>query len=471
MLLPYIYHTLSSFRTAFSRERSFTLFSLVIIAFLASYRIDGVSSFCRFWMLDSSGYHALLHFFHSQSYQLSGLVTCWGDFVLKQNLHLQLGGFNILLGDHIYIPKDGRRMPGVCTHHQDSETQTKPAYFRGHRFSAIGLLIGTKLLPFCIPLALRIHQGFKHIGQKDEKKDEKKTLAPRMIEMAVSWCKEHKTPSLLVLDAFFSVASTFRAAGTALFVLTRAKKNYVAYHLAQQLLEKKRGAPRKYGEKVHLYEVFDDLQEVSLGEAIVYGKKEEVAYHAMNLLWRPTGGMLRFIFVCTSHGSMVLMSNHLELHPIVAIEAYCLRIRIETMFDKLKNLLGTFYYRFWSKHLPRHSRKPKKNSELKSPPDERVHKVKATWECYERFVMFGAISLGILQILSLKYTQMIWSSFQGFLRTRSRSIPSERTVKEVVGQELTKNFFDVACDGRMRELKEVCDEHWRNPKNEFREAA
>ena len=74
MLLPYIYHTLSSFRTAFSRERSFTLFSLAIIAFLASYRIDGVSSFCRFWMLDSSGYHALLHFFHSQSYQLSVLV-------------------------------------------------------------------------------------------------------------------------------------------------------------------------------------------------------------------------------------------------------------------------------------------------------------------------------------------------------------------------------------------------------------
>ena len=47
----------------------------------------------------------------------------------------------------------------VCTLHQDSETQTKPSYFRGQYWGAIGLPIGKLKSPFCLPLALQIHQG------------------------------------------------------------------------------------------------------------------------------------------------------------------------------------------------------------------------------------------------------------------------------------------------------------------------
>ena len=37
----------------------------------------------------------------------------------------------VLLGDHTSVVKDGRKMSGVVSMHEESETQSKPAYFRG----------------------------------------------------------------------------------------------------------------------------------------------------------------------------------------------------------------------------------------------------------------------------------------------------------------------------------------------------
>ena len=108
------------------------------------------------------------------------------------------------------------------------------------------------------------------------------------------------------------------------------------------------------------------------------------------------------------------------------------------MFDMLKNLMGAFNYRFWSKRMPKHSRKPKKNKNLKVVPEEATDQVRQCWEAYERFVMIASISLGMLQLIALKFTQRIWDCYDGFLRTHSRSVPSERTVKHVISRMLIK---------------------------------
>jgi hypothetical protein len=74
------------------------------------------------------------------------------------------------------VPKDGRRMPCVVTMHQHSETQSKPSYFRGHYWGAIGMLIGSMGSPFCIPLSLGIHQGLVHVNEKGKAEEDKETL-------------------------------------------------------------------------------------------------------------------------------------------------------------------------------------------------------------------------------------------------------------------------------------------------------
>jgi hypothetical protein len=139
-MLTYMYHTLGSFRSVFSRHHTWLLFVMGVLGFIGATHIDGVSSFCRVWSLQTPGYLALLHLFRSSAWSLTELLSCWGAFVLRQHHTVTVDGRAVLLGDHTMTAKDGRRMPGVVTLHQDSATQSKPHYFRDHYLGAIGLL-------------------------------------------------------------------------------------------------------------------------------------------------------------------------------------------------------------------------------------------------------------------------------------------------------------------------------------------
>ena len=50
---------------------------------------------------------------------------------MAQHVAVMVQGRTVLLGDHTYVVKDARRMPGVVTLHQDSETQSTPPTFGG----------------------------------------------------------------------------------------------------------------------------------------------------------------------------------------------------------------------------------------------------------------------------------------------------------------------------------------------------
>jgi hypothetical protein len=159
---------------------------------------------------------------------------------------------------------------------------------------------------------------------------------------------------------------------------------------------------------------------------------------------------------------MVLMCSDLTIDPLMALALYCARVRIETMFAMLTSVLGAFASRFWSTRLPRHSRKPKKNATLKAPQKEHLETVQKTWQACERFVMLGCITLGLRQLVALKFQHEVWEAFSMFLRTRGRALPSERTVKEVLAQELVRNSRKVASYATMPLMApgEFLEEPW-----------
>lgn len=65
-MLPDLCRTLHAFKNAFSRQQSWLLFCAVVLSFLASTEMVGVTSICRYWLSDEKGYYRLLHFFSSQ---------------------------------------------------------------------------------------------------------------------------------------------------------------------------------------------------------------------------------------------------------------------------------------------------------------------------------------------------------------------------------------------------------------------
>lgn len=453
--LSYLYQILYTFRHLFSRRLPWVMFCAVILGFIGGHHVEAITSLCRFWQMDETGYHQLLHFFHSSAWCLNTLVVHWQSIVLSQHVAVVVQGRTVLLGDHTYVVKDARRMPGVVTLHQESETQSKPTYFRGHHWGIVGLLAGSLAQAFCLPLEARLHQGFAHLRQNQHDDTQRQNLALRLVDMALAFALHHQRPSIVVLDAFFAVAPVFQRAAAVwstaikqpyLAVITRAKKNYVAYEPAPPKEHPAPGRPRKYGKKIKLKEVFETYQQHFLkAPCQVYGQVETISYLVLTLLWKPIKAPLRFVFAITSRGPIVLMCSDLDMAPLTVISLYCARVRVETMFSMLKHLLGAFTYRFWSKYLPRHSRKPKKNADLKAPMPDYVDSVRITWQACERFVMLGCIALGLLQLVALKFSHQVWQNFNMFLRTRSRTLPSERTVKAVIAQEVTRNFRNVAA--------------------------
>lgn len=205
-MLQYIYQTLMFFRKVFSRSSTWLMFCTVVLGFIATSEMRGVSSFCRFWCMDTSGYNALIHFFRTSAWSLDKITEYWGTFVLAQNKTVRSNGRAVLLGDHTCVPKDGRQMPCVVSLRQYSETQSKPSYFRGHYWGCIGMVTGSIKSSFCIPLSFGIHHGLMHV--KDKPKESKRTSGTRLVQMALDFAIKHNLSCILVLDAFFPWSSS-----------------------------------------------------------------------------------------------------------------------------------------------------------------------------------------------------------------------------------------------------------------------
>ena len=384
---------------------------------------------------------------------MSSLLAVWHPYVLSEEVAIEVDRRCVLLGDHTHVVKDGGRMPGVVSMRETSETQHKPSYFRGQCWGALGLVVGSLGACFCLPLELRIHQGFVHRGEPPASQNTSHTtLSERLVTMALAFAHQQDRPSWLVLDAFFPSAIVFQLARSLysvalkqpyLHILVRAKKNYVAYFPAPPKPPHRPGRQAKYGDKVILQEGFDYPYLFHSAECSVYGQLETVQFMSEPLLWKPLGDWVLFIWAITSRGPILLMSSDLTLSPTTALELYCVRTRIEIMFAMLKTLLHAFCFRFWTKALPRHPRRPRANRHLQAPGAEHCHTVEFCWNAYERFVLCAAIAQGLLQLIALRFETQVWQQHTLYLRTQSRSLPSERTVKQVLVPEVLKQFVNL----------------------------
>lgn len=154
-----------------------------------------------------TSYLSILHFFHSTAWTHEGLLPLWWAWLAHKNVAHTVGGRIVLTGDHTKTPKDGRKIPAVTTLHQDSETSSKPSFFRGHDWGRIALVVKACGRFFSTPLLACIHEGLE--GFTDDAKIPE-TL--RVILMAQQISRAMGRHSYLALDAYFSAASVFTAA-------------------------------------------------------------------------------------------------------------------------------------------------------------------------------------------------------------------------------------------------------------------
>ncbi len=403
----------------------------------------GASSFVRALGLVPDSYLCVLHFFHSDAWSVEGLMRLWWQWLGREQVHWELNGRLVFTGDHTKTPKDARKMPAVTTMHQDSETASKPSFFRGHHWGCIAMITHVKDRFFSTPLWAAVHEGLDTMGGPSEKQVPKTV---RIVHMAQRVAQVMGQNVYLVLDAYFSVGTVFLAAATLsgeestlVHILTRAKKNVVAHLPAPPKNPHIPGPKPLYGEKLKLYDLFELWQDqFTTATTRVYGQSVNVRYYSANLLWKPVKGYLRFFWFDTPRGMLVLMTSDLSLLPLDTLEIYCRRTTIETLFNTLKNVLAGMTYHFWSKYLKRVSRRPFRNQEKKRSSAKLPATIK-TLVAIEKYVNLHFLAIGMLQLIAMHFSHEVKKIACCWMRTEPKDIPSEFIVKIALTNMMKNN--------------------------------
>jgi hypothetical protein len=444
-MMKLINDVLMDFRSCFSRKAAFQWFVVIVAGLLVRTDHLGVTSIIRGLFL-APDYMGLIGFFRSGAWVLETLTAKWCALVKKYAPLVKQGDAVIIVGDGVKQAKEGRRMPGVKRQHQESEDSSKPEYMWGHLFGGVGILAGVAGKLFCLPLAMRIQGGVKAIFGLEQQPERQTSHVTEMIRLAYETAR-HFGKAILLLDRLFLTVpallmlDTLNASGQILQIVTKAKRNCVAYY-PPEVKEKRRGRPRKKGAAVKLFDLFELESERFLSaEVSLYGRLEKVRYHCVDLLWgQGLYKKLRFVLVEYNNMKTILVSTDFSLEPLDIIQLYSRRFSVETMFREMKQVICAFGYRFWSKYMPKLNRFRKKTDPdpLEQITSQRARKrIRLAVKATEGFMLCAVVATGLLQLISLRFSGSDELNNLRFMRTYRSAIVSEATTADF----LRKNFF------------------------------
>jgi hypothetical protein len=399
------------FEGACNRKKTFFWLVIVLIGFTIKFDSLGVTSLARGAGVASIYYTGMLNFFNSTAINLEMLQSIWINIIFSRfsSSIVRINGRCIIAGDGIKIGKEGKKMPGVKWLHQESESNSKPEYIMGHSIQALSILTKGLSTYFAIPLAGQIHEGIR-LTYKDSR-----TLLDKIFELLIGLSIPEAC--YLVLDKYYCSGRFMRQlVSKNIHIVTMMKGSAVAYGLPDVQRSTRRGRPKKYGEKIKLFDLFKtDLPFIKIP---VPGRNNlMIEYCKMELFWRPFGGISQFVF--TRHptrGNAIAMSTDLTLPPADIIFIYGLRFKIEVLFKQAVHQVGVFLYRFWLKMMPSKKR-GSGDQNLQFSPKKFKESVAKKLRAYHLFILLGFIAQGLLQYLSIYAHEIVWKNFGTWLRT------------------------------------------------------
>jgi hypothetical protein len=356
---------LLTFKNCFTRTATFKWFVTIIIGQMIRTNKLGITDNVRDLNLNPKSYDSLIHFYHSEAWELNKLNEHWIKIVCGYAPLVKVDGAVILTGDGVKTAMEAKQSPGVKRLHQESENSSKGEYIYGHLHGSIGINIGNNKKQFCIPVSTTLQDGVKQVRQWNGDEQRTASHVVQMIQQGhyVSGLVGEK--SVLTLDRYFlSVPALTRldelnhSAKQQLEIVTKAKKSCVAFKEPPLQPAGKRGRKPMRGERVKLMELFDTKSDQFITSTIkLYGEDKECRHLTADLIWgQKLYKKLRFILVEVDGIKSILVSTDLSMSAESVIKIYGIRFKIESTFREMKQVVGGFGYRFWSKSLEKLNR-------------------------------------------------------------------------------------------------------------------
>lgn len=420
------YQRVRALRPACSRGATFMWMVLALVGLSIRTECLGVTSFVRAIGLKENCYYRLLHLFHTPALNLEVLTSCWVKLVSVMFKPLKEGGDHIIVVDGLKVAKEGKKMPAVKKLHQESNNNSKPEYIWGHSFQILAMLVeGWCGSVFAVPLVSRIHEGIIFSNR------DKRTLMDKMRSLLFAVTDILDEQIILVADNYYANKKVIKPLlEKRMHLVSRLRSNSVGYYPLPP--DKKKGPGRKkiYGCKVNLFSFFEKIDLFTSVESPVYGeKKVMISFYSIELLWRPIGKKIRFVFVNhPKRGKIILMTTKLELDPVRVIAIYGYRFKIEVSFKQAIHTIGAYAFHFWMKAMVPIKR-VSGDQHLHKKSDKYREQVKRKMKAYHSYVQMSCIAQGILLHLSINHGAAVWTSFRSWLRTMNKDRnPSEMVV-------------------------------------------
>lgn len=260
--------------------------------------------------------------------------------VLK-TLNLTTGSITLAL-DSTYLAKFGAKIFGCAWHYNYAQKRNVSKYIWGHDWLVMGLLYFSSFFDkwLCFPFLAQLCVPEKYVP-KDQTYHSSIELASEMI----LYVKEHiKQKLILVADGFFAKKRLMRTCiENDITLISRLQSNAALYLLPKQDNPKKRGRPRKYGQRLApLKQLAKRKNGFENMEIKLYGKKRKLRVKRIDALWKPAGQLIQvlIVFYEKQKKPAFFFSTDMDISVADILKRVAARWSLENIFKDIKEHLG-----------------------------------------------------------------------------------------------------------------------------------
>ena len=244
--------------------------------------------------------------------------------------------WNFIIDDFI-CPRSSKHAPEVKFHHEHGQKPNRPKYIWGQQWVALGLSLTWGKVASALPLILRLHK-FKGNHTKI-------TTAVTLLRAVRSLFQKIDNVILRCFVDCWYMKRTFvlPMLRLGIHVIGQARKDTALFKEPEKIAtnKRKRGRPRKYGEKL----TDNVVSQLAIHKIVlnIYGGRKQVTYRWTPCLARFLKALPVIAVWCKlpdQKNWSLILSTDLTLTPEQIIKLYARRWKIEPMFNEIKNMFG-----------------------------------------------------------------------------------------------------------------------------------
>jgi SRSO17 transposase len=293
----------------------------------------------------SRQYKAFYYFIGSIGQKTEAIATVLFEFMVK--LIYRKNKRILMAIDDSPTKRYGPKVQGTGIHRNPTVGPDGAKFVYGHVWVTLSALIRHKSWgTIGLPLLAKLYVRARDIGSvpRDYKVRFKNKLqqAADMVKWASECCNRLGKRLWIVTDGGFTKAGFLKpAVSMGATVITRLRKDAALHTLPGKVKKRKRGRPRKYGQRIHLQDEVNKNKGWFSINVTLYGQEQTKQVKIFNATYRPAGGVVLVLIVREGPGCWrAFMCTNLSATAEEILEAVADRYAIEQNFHDLKEIEG-----------------------------------------------------------------------------------------------------------------------------------